>query len=68
MPAHNQTPEIKSAMESLEALRQALAQPEREWVPLTVTDLKEARKACHGGGPSYRFAYWVEAICREKNT
>ena len=28
MPAHNQTPEIKSAMESLEALRQALAQPE----------------------------------------
>ena len=28
MPAHNQTPEIKSAIESLEALRQALAQPE----------------------------------------
>ena len=30
MPAHNQTPEIKSAIESLEALRQALAQPEQE--------------------------------------
>ena len=30
MPAHNQTPEIKSAMESLEALRQALAQPKQE--------------------------------------
>ena len=27
MPAHNQTPEIKSAIESLDALRQALAQP-----------------------------------------
>ena len=30
MPAHNQTPEIKSAVETLEALRQALAQPEQE--------------------------------------
>ena len=30
MPAHNQTPEIKSAIESLEALSQALAQPEQE--------------------------------------
>ena len=30
MPAHNQTPEIKSAIESLEALRQALSQPEQE--------------------------------------
>ena len=30
MPAHNQTPEIKSAIESLDALRQALAQPQ-EW-------------------------------------
>ena len=30
MPAHNQTPEIKSAIEGLEALRQALAQPEQE--------------------------------------
>ena len=29
MPAHNQTPEIKSAMESLDALRQALEQPEQ---------------------------------------
>ena len=26
MPAHNQTPEIKSAMETLEALRQTLAE------------------------------------------
>ena len=34
MPAHNQTPEIKSAIESLDALRQALAQPEQEpeWI------------------------------------
>ena len=30
MPAHNQTPEIKSVIESLDALRQALAQPEQE--------------------------------------
>ena len=30
MPAHNQTPEIKSAIETLETLRQALAQPEQE--------------------------------------
>ena len=30
MPAHNQTPEIKSAMETLEALQKALAQPEQE--------------------------------------
>ena len=29
MPAHNQTPEIKSAIESLDALRQALSQPEQ---------------------------------------
>ena len=30
MPAHNQTPEIKSAIETLEQLRQALLQPEQE--------------------------------------
>ena len=44
------------------------APPKRAWVPLTDADLKEAKKACHGEGPSYRFAYWVEAICKEKNT
>ena len=55
-------------LEAMYALQEALAQPERKWVPLTDADLKEAKKACHGGGPSYRFAYWVEAICKEKNT
>ena len=60
--------QIQYRDDAIEALRQALAQPKRAWVPLTDADLKEAKKACHGEGPSYRFAYWVEAICKEKNT
>ena len=38
MPAHNQTPEIKSAIETLETLRQALAQPEQEPVAWSITE------------------------------
>ena len=54
MPAHNQTPEIKSAMESLEALRQALSQPEQEPVAWIHT-------RC--GHPLYlSFQYHVEDI------
>ena len=48
MPAHNQTPEIKSAMESLEALRQALSQPEQEpaaWQDPQYKTLIEPHKA-----------------------
>ena len=48
MPAHNQTPEIKSAMESLETLRQALAQPEQEpvaWQDPQYKTLIEPHKA-----------------------
>ena len=48
MPAHNQTPEIKSAMESLEALRQVLVQPEQEpsaWQDPQYKTLIEPHKA-----------------------
>ena len=56
MPAHNQTPEIKSAIESLEALRQALTQPEQEPVAWRNTETGEF---CTGGFLRKDFAKWI---------
>lgn len=54
MPAHNQTPEIKSAMETLEALRQALEQPEQEEM------LKQGWRQCAIGQRTTQYCSMAE--------
>ena len=44
------------------ALRERLAQPEREWVGLTAKDLAEIPPSCYEG------AIWADAKLKEKNT
>ena len=38
---YNQTPEVLEAIQAVEALRQALAEPKREWVGLTEEEIFE---------------------------
>ena len=64
MPAHNQTPEIKSAIETLETLRQALAQPEQEpaaWQDPQYKTLIEPHKAHPDWIPLYTAPSSIEA-------
>jgi hypothetical protein len=53
--------------EAAEALRAALAQPEREWVGLTGYEVNECAAGCHNGNSVQDAIRKAEAKLREKN-
>jgi hypothetical protein len=57
------------SLEVMYALRDRLAQPEREWVGLTDEEIKERWIASYAALPRYAcFASEIEAKLKEKNT
>ena len=68
LQAWPETPENFKRFRAIEALRTALAQPEKEVVGLTGQEVKKIFKDCGMSYSSVHLAMQIEAKLKEKNT